>query len=109
MCVTTDGAEAMEERDRRPRRPRRTRAIAAGVVAGAVAIAGLTLASSPFAAPAPAGQAPAFVQQVSKRVNATTLTLQPTANVTAGNRLIVEVGVWGSAGRTIASVTDSAG
>src|SRR3954452_16144090 len=52
---------------------------------------------------------PAFVQQVSKRSRTTGLAVQPTANVTAGNRIVVEVGVWRAAGATASAVTDSAG
>jgi Fibronectin type III domain len=51
----------------------------------------------------------AFVQRVSNRANATTVTLQPTANVTTGNRLIVEAGVWSAGNASASAVTDSAG
>jgi hypothetical protein len=51
----------------------------------------------------------AFVQRVSNRANATTVTLQPTANVTPGNRLIVEAGVWSAGNASASAVTDSAG
>jgi len=57
-----------------------------------------------------AGSAPAFIQQVSAHRSAVaSLTLTPAASVTQGNRLVVLVGVWSSAGATAASVTDSAG
>jgi hypothetical protein len=57
-----------------------------------------------------AGSAPVFVQQVSAHsLNVTSLALKPTANVNAGNRLVVQVGMWSSAGATAKSVTDSAG
>jgi hypothetical protein len=51
----------------------------------------------------------AFVQQVNKRVAAVTNALQPTANVTTGNRLIVLTGIWSAAKATASTVTDSAG
>jgi Domain of unknown function (DUF1929)/Fibronectin type III domain len=54
-------------------------------------------------------QTPAFVQQVSKRANATSVALQPSSNVTTGDRLIVEVGVWDNANDSASAVTDSAG
>jgi hypothetical protein len=53
---------------------------------------------------------PTFVQQASRHSGATTgLTVTPASNVTAGNRLVVEVGIWSNAASTAASVTDSAG
>ena len=53
---------------------------------------------------------PAFVQQAAAHApNVTSLAVVPSANLTAGNRLIVEVGVWNSAHSTTASVKDSAG
>jgi hypothetical protein len=56
------------------------------------------------------GTTPGFVQAVGGHASSTTsLTLTPTSNVLAGNRLVVEVGVWSNAGATAASVTDSAG
>jgi hypothetical protein len=51
----------------------------------------------------------AFVQRVSNRAKASTVALQPTSNVTAGNRLLVEAGVWSSGNASAAAVTDSAG
>ena len=54
--------------------------------------------------------APAFVQQQNARAtSATSVTATPAANVTAGNRLVVMVGVKGTATSTAQSVTDSAG
>ena len=44
-----------------------------------------------------------------RRATATTATVTPTTNVTAGNRLIVEVGVWTASSATTAAVSDSAG
>jgi Domain of unknown function (DUF1929)/Fibronectin type III domain/Glyoxal oxidase N-terminus len=54
--------------------------------------------------------APSFVQQASAhRGSGSSLAVTPGAAVTAGNRLLVEVGVWNSAGATASGVTDSAG
>ena len=58
---------------------------------------------------APVAGALAFVQQVNKRGVAASLALQPTAAVTAGNRLIVQAGVWSFGKATASGVTDSAG
>ncbi len=53
---------------------------------------------------------PAFVQQVTGHTaNVTSLALTPSTNITTGNRLVVEVGVWGGSNATAARVTDSAG
>ena len=51
----------------------------------------------------------AFVQQVNKRGVAASLALQPTANISSGNRLIVEAGVWSAGNASASGVTDSAG
>jgi Fibronectin type III domain/Viral BACON domain/PQQ-like domain len=62
-------------------------------------------AVTPIAAPVPA-----FVQQASAhRPGVASLAVTPAASVTAGDRLVVEVGVWSSHSATAASVTDSAG
>jgi hypothetical protein len=62
---------------------------------------------------APAGAtaaAPAFVQQVSSHSpGVTEAAVTPTANITSGNRLVVHVVLWSSAGAAAKSVTDSAG
>src|SRR3954447_16558425 len=71
------------------------------LVAAALVVAG--------AQDATGAQPTAFVQQVSKRATATSVALQPTANVTAGNRIVVEAAVWSAAGATASAVTDSAG
>ena len=68
----------------------------------AVGLPGLTPAAT-------AATTPTFVQQASARVTAATATVTPTANVTAGNRLVVEVGVWNASAATASAVTDSAG
>ncbi len=53
---------------------------------------------------------PAFVQAATRHSSSvTSLTVTPGSNVTAGDRLVVEVGVWRSGGASAASVTDSAG
>ncbi|MGV8978915.1 MAG: LamG-like jellyroll fold domain-containing protein [Cellulomonas sp.] len=53
---------------------------------------------------------PAFVQQTSThQLNKTAVTVTPSTVLTAGNRLVVQVGVWGAAGASAASVTDSTG
>ncbi|HEY6594067.1 MAG TPA: galactose oxidase-like domain-containing protein, partial [Asanoa sp.] len=67
-------------------------------------------AASSAVTPAPPVASPlAFVQQVNKRVAAVTNALQPTANVTTGNRLVVLTGIWSAAKATASTVTDSAG
>ncbi|SDI95241.1 Glyoxal oxidase N-terminus [Frankineae bacterium MT45] len=79
------------------------------LIATSATIAGLAAA---YAAPATAATvtSPAFVQQVSTHLaNKSSATLTPTANLGAGNRLIVEVGVWSSASATASAITDSAG
>jgi Galactose oxidase-like, Early set domain/Fibronectin type III domain/Glyoxal oxidase N-terminus len=63
-------------------------------------------AVTPSSAPPP----PAFVQGVSGHAGSvTSLSVTPPSTISAGNRLIVETGVWNSAGATMSSVTDSAG
>ena len=57
-----------------------------------------------------ASGSPAFVQRVAGHAPAvSSLTVRPSANITAGNRLVVEVGVSSSSAATAASVTDTAG
>ncbi len=79
-------------------------------ILGMVILGALTLwaAASTRAGAASAG--PAFVQQTSAHGSGkTSLKLTPTSPITAGNRLVVTVGVWSSSNATAASVTDSAG
>jgi predicted RNA-binding protein with TRAM domain len=59
----------------------------------------------------PSGTAsPQFVQQASGHAhNVTSLAVTPGASLVAGDRLVVEVGVWSSAKATASSVKDSAG
>jgi hypothetical protein len=54
--------------------------------------------------------APVFVQQVAAHAPGVgSLAVTPNATVAAGDRLLVQVGVWNSSGATAKSVTDSAG
>ncbi len=53
--------------------------------------------------------APAFVQQAATHGHGSSMSVIPAANLGAGNRLIVEVGVWNSAHATTSKVEDSAG
>ncbi len=55
------------------------------------------------------GAPPAFVQQVSVHANAASVKLTPTSAITAGNRIVVMVGIWNASSATAKSVTDSAG
>jgi hypothetical protein len=75
----------------------------------AVGTSGDSPASDPVTPAAAPPASVAFVQRVSDRANATTVTLQPTSNVTTGNRLIVETGMWSSGNASASAVTDSAG
>ena len=52
---------------------------------------------------------PSFVQQVSAHGHAGSLAVTPGSAVTAGDRMVVEVGVWNCSGATASGVTDSAG
>ncbi len=73
--------------------------------------AGLLLTAALASAGASAdGAPPAFVQQVSAHSsNVTSVKLTPTSAVTAGNRIVVVVGVWSSGAATAKSVTDASG
>jgi hypothetical protein len=73
------------------------------VAFAAVAAVGLVSASSASAA------GPSFVQQVSAHGHAGSLGATPGSAVTAGDRMVVEVGVWNASHATASSVTDSAG
>ncbi|HEX6403789.1 MAG TPA: fibronectin type III domain-containing protein [Pseudonocardiaceae bacterium] len=66
-------------------------------------------ASAPSNAVTPSNATPAFVQQVSGHGHGGSLGVTPGSTVTAGNRMVVEVGAWNSSGATTSSVTDSAG
>ena len=81
--------------------------LALAVGTGAVAVG---LVSGPAGTAHAASGTPAFVQQAWSRAGGvSTLTVKPTAAVTTGDRLVVEVGVWSVAAATTGSVTDSAG
>jgi hypothetical protein len=57
-----------------------------------------------------AASSPTFVQVTSAHnLSVSSLTLTPPSAVTAGNRLVVEVGVWSAGNASAASVTDAAG
>jgi hypothetical protein len=76
------------------------------ILAGSV-LAALTVV---VVVPAFAGTTPTFVQQVSAHSGkAASIAATLPANTTAGNRLVVEVGVWSSGAATASTVTDSAG
>ena len=85
-------------------RPGRLRLLVATLVGGFLLAGGLVV---------PAGassSSPTFVQQVSAHSpSVTSLVLKPTASITSGNRLVVQVGVWSSGNATASSVTDSVG
>ncbi|NUR94697.1 MAG: DUF1929 domain-containing protein, partial [Kribbellaceae bacterium] len=78
---------------------------------GTVVLATAALVGASLVAATPAqAAAPAFVQQVSAHGQGTaTRAVTMTANTTAGNRIIVEVGVWNSSNATATAVTDNAG
>lgn len=69
---------------------------------------GTLFAFAPSAPPPPGG--PSFVQQAAtEKHSVSSLTLTPASNLTTGDRLIVEVGVWSYQDANAVSVTDSAG
>ena len=71
----------------------------------------------PALVPAPAASAasaaasgPTFVQQASAHgAGKSSISVTPGASAAAGDRLVVEVGIWKSSGATTSSVTDSSG
>ena len=72
-------------------------------------LAAIWVAKAPGVARAGASQ-PTFVQVATGHSSSvSSLAVTPGSNVTVGNRLVVEVGVWSEAAATAASVTDSAG
>ena len=75
----------------------------------AIGTSAQSAASDPVTPTAPVAGALAFVQQVNKRAVTASLALVPTANVTTGNRLIVQAGVWSYGNASASGVTDSAG
>ena len=81
-------------------------ATARPAAAAVPAVAAVPAAAAARVVAAPA--VPAFVQQVSAHGSAkSSISVVPGANVTAGDRLVVEVGVWKASGDTTASVSDS--
>jgi hypothetical protein len=68
-------------------------------------------ASAPSNAVTPSNTPPpAFVQKATAHgLNLASLAVTPTANITGGNRIIVEVGVWRNTNPIASSVTDTAG
>ena len=80
-------------------------------IAGSVSLATALIVCGLLVAMAGASSSgPALVQRVSAHLpGVTSLKLTPTANITAGNRLVVLVGVWSSSNATASAVTDSAG
>jgi hypothetical protein len=63
-----------------------------------------------FSTAPPQGACPCFVQHVESHAGGvTSLAVTPSSPLTAGNRLVVEVGVWSSHNATTATVSDSAG
>jgi hypothetical protein len=81
----------------------RRRFLVGGLAFVAMAAVGLVNASKASAA------SPSFVQQVSAHGHAGSLGVTPGSAVTAGDRMVVEVGVWNSSHATASSVADSAG
>src|SRR5664280_2919605 len=76
--------------------------------AGTLALTGVAVVAPSAAVAATAG--PAFVQQVSAHAGGGgSLSVTPTAVLGAGDRLVVQVGVWNSAHATTSTVTDAAG
>jgi hypothetical protein len=72
-------------------------------------VAALWVGKGPGVAHAGTAQ-PTFAQAATGHSSSvTSLIVTPTSNVTAGDRLVVEVGVWSISSATAASVTDSAG
>jgi hypothetical protein len=70
--------------------------------------AGTASAPSSPVTPTAVGSA-TFVQQVTAHGNAASLAVTPASVISAGNRLVVLVGIWSSASATAKSVTDAAG
>jgi hypothetical protein len=74
-------------------------AMVAAIAAGLVAVATSSFAAGP----------PTFVQKVSGRGTGKTRTVTMPSATVAGNRLIVEVGIWNYSSSKITAVTDNAG
>jgi len=83
--------------------------IAARWVLCLAVVAGLAVAGLTAAVPAHAAGGASFVQQAAGHGSALSLPVTLPSVTTAGDRLIVEVGVWNYKSATTASVTDDAG
>jgi hypothetical protein len=81
-----------------------SRKLAIGAVCVGVTAAGVTAGTPGYAA-----ATPSFVQQATAHGLGSTRAVTLPSNTVAGNRLIVEVGVWNSKSATISTVTDGAG
>jgi hypothetical protein len=81
-----------------------SRKVAIGAVCVGVTAAGVTAGTSSYAA-----ATPSFVQQATAHGLGSTRAVTLPSSTVAGNRLIVEVGVWNSKSATISTVTDDAG
>ena len=87
----------------------------AGRIGWLTALLALCSTATLWAGPGPAiaqaaSATPTFVQKASAHSGSvTSLAVTPGSNVTTGNRLVVEVGMWSKAWPTATSVTDSAG
>ncbi|SCG66144.1 Kelch motif-containing protein [Micromonospora inositola] len=79
---------------------------------GAVLVSSIVLLNATILVPAQPVYAtgpPAFVQQVTGHGLGVTRAVTTPNPTTAGNRLVVEVGVWNSGSATVSAVTDNAG
>jgi hypothetical protein len=81
-----------------------SRKLSIGVVCVAVTVAGVTAGTPGYAA-----ATPSFVQQATAHGLGSTRAVTLPSNTVAGNRLIVEVGVWNSKNATISTLSDNAG
>jgi hypothetical protein len=92
-----------------PHVPSLSRAGARGLLCLALTAAGLSVAALTAAAPAHAAGGASFVQQVTGHGAALSVPVTLPSPTVAGNRLVVEVGVWNSGNATTSKVTDDAG
>src|SRR3954469_6525805 len=88
-----------------PTRPRRFAVRPSARVAFFVSLALVLVSGIALATSAVAAGPPAFVQQVTAhKLNVASLAVTPAAATTAGDRLVVEVGIWGPGSPTISAV-----
>jgi hypothetical protein len=88
----------------------RARLKAGTVWLSAAAVAGIAITALTTTPAQASGAPPSFVQQVTAHhANVASTAVTPAAAITAGNRLVVEVGVWNAKSATAGAVTDSAG